>query len=297
MSGKQWTIFGILVAVALGLAGLGFGAMSTSPRFSVPSWVPIIFFIAAAIALFFSLAYLVNNSKKRHEEKRQHIDGTGLLRLLDETHQEITLITKRTIDKLRDRQWQGMDGVFEDVTGINPNDITIAMQYWTLKGVAQFMSGDEITAPQEAEEWSEKMAKEIGANKNFELLATDLSLSIRHRFLDEQLKKDHTYKNLQIMLRRERDKYPDEAICNAIDSFLDHSFKVNAVWAVAEYDLVGIPSLEKTFEYKLLPGPIVLRVEDVPNQAANEMERFRNKVAVAINTHLKEQAGRVVHKK
>jgi hypothetical protein len=159
------------------------------------------------------------------------------------------------------------------------------------------MNGDEITAPEEAEEFAEKITKEIGSNKNSELLATDLSLSIRHRFLDAQLKKDRTYKNLQLMLRRERDNFPDEAVCNAIDSFLDHSFKVNAVWAMAEYDLVGIPSVEKTFDYKILPGRIVLRVEDVPNQAANEMERFRNKVAVAIYTYLKEKAGRVVHKK
>jgi hypothetical protein len=140
MSGKQWAILGILLTMSLGLAGLGFEAMSTNPLFAVPKWVSIVFFITASIVLFFSLAYLVqciiNINKKRNEEKRQPIDGIVLLRLLDETHQEITLITKRTIDRLRDRQWQGMDEVFEDVTGINPTAIAIAVQYWTLKGVA-----------------------------------------------------------------------------------------------------------------------------------------------------------------
>lgn len=187
--------------------------------------------------------------------------------------------------------------VFEDVTGINPNAVAIAVQYWTLKGVAQFMTGTEITVIQEAGELAEKMTKAIGTNKKPELLATDLCLSIRHRYLDTQLKTDRTYKHLERLLRRERDKYPDEAICNAIDSFLDHSFKVNAIWMVAEYDLAGIPSFERTFEYKLLPGPIVLRVEDIPNQVANEMERLRNKVAVAINNYLKEKSGKIVHRK
>jgi len=240
---------------------------------------------------------IVNKNKKQREDKSRLNDGTVLLRLLDETHQEIRSITQRTIDRLRDHKWQGMGGVFEDVTGINPDTIAIAVQYWTLKGVAQFMIGDEITALEEAGELAEKMAKEIGANKNSDLLAADLSLSIRHRFLDAQLKKDHNYNNLQLLLRRERDKFPDEVICNAVDLFLDHSFKVNAIWVVAEYDLVGIPGIEKTFEYKILPGRIVLRVEDVPNQAANEMEKSRNKVAVAINAYLKEKAGRMVHRK
>jgi hypothetical protein len=66
---------------------------------------------------------------------------------------------------------------------------------------------------------------------------------------------------------------------------------------VAEYDLTGIPSFERTFEYKILPGRIVLRVEEVPNQAAREMERFRNKVAIAIDYYLREKAGRIVHRK
>ena len=300
MSGRQWTIFGILIAVALGLAGLGFAAMSTNPPFTVPAWLPTTFFVVAGSLFIFSLAHLifnVANNKKEKRENTQSSDDVILLQLLDEIYQKIRLTTEKTIDWLRDHQWQGINKVFEDVTGMNPDEVVLAIQYWTLKGVAQFMSGDEITVGNDAREMAEKIRDAVGSPKNPELLAFDLSLSIRHRFLDKRLKRDRTYDNLQLRLRRERDKFPDEAVSNAVDSFLDHSFKVNAVWIIAEYDLVGIPSFEKTFEYKILPNRIVLRVEDIPNQASKEMERFRNKVGVAINAYLKEKAGRIVHRK
>jgi len=300
MSGKQLAISGILLTVALGLAGLGFQTMSTNPLFVMPKWMPIVFFIASGIVLFVSLGYIalcIFSKKKQKEGKQKHNDGTVLLQLLDENYQELRSVTERTINRLRDQQWQGMGEVFKDVTGINPDSVSDAMQYWTIKGLVQFKSGEEITVDKEADEFSKKIAKEIGSNKDPESLATNLTLSIRHRFLDGQLKKDRAYKNLQQFLRRERDKYPDQAICDAVDLYLEHSFMVNAVWVVAEYDLVGIPAFEKTFEYKILPGPIVLRVEDVPNQAGREMEKYRNKVAVAIDNYLKEKAGRIVHKK
>jgi hypothetical protein len=301
MSGKQLAISGILLTVALGLAGLGFQAMSTNPLFVMPKRMPIVFFIVAGIILFVALVFIarciLSNKNKQREGKKQYSNGTVLLQLIDETYQEISSITGHTIDRLRDLQWQGMGEVFKDVTGINPDSVSDAMQYWTIKGLVQFKSGEEITVDKEADEFSKKIAKEIGSNKDPESLATNLTLSIRHRFLDGQLKKDRAYKNLQQFLRRERDKYPDQAICDAVDLYLEHSFMVNAVWVVAEYDLVGIPAFEKTFEYKILPGPIVLRVEDVPNQAGREMEKYRNKVAVAIDHYLKEKAGRIVHKK
>ncbi|MDD5038215.1 MAG: hypothetical protein PHN78_02745 [Dehalococcoidales bacterium] len=300
MGGKQWTIFSILIGTTLTLIGLGFAAMSTNPAFKVQSWVPYIFFIAAGILFIFAIGYLihsiVNKRQKKRENERQPNDGTILLQLLDEIHQKVSLITERTINRLRDYQWQGIDRVFEDVTGISPHEFAIAVQYWVLKGIAQFMMGEEITVDKEARETTAKMMTKIGTAKNPERLATDLSLSIRHRFLDQQLKRDHAYNILHRSLRRERDKYPDEAVSRAIESYLDHSFKVNAAWVIAEFDLAGIPSFEQTFEYRILPGHIVLKVEDIPNQAAIEMERFRNKVAVAINAYLKEEQGRIVHR-
>jgi len=69
-------------------------------------------------------------------------------------------------------------------------------------------------------------------------------LSYAHRFLDGQLKKDRAYKNLQRAIRRERDKYPDQAIVMRLICFRPfiHS---KCRWVVAEYDLVGIPAFEK----------------------------------------------------
>ncbi|MBI3040604.1 MAG: hypothetical protein HYY80_02985, partial [Chloroflexi bacterium] len=166
MSGKQWTIFGILMAVALGLAGLGFAAMSTNPPFAVASWVPIVFFVAAGMIFAYSLSFfthnMIYNTKREKEARRQPNDGTVLLRLLDETHQKIHLVAENTINRLRDNGWQGMDKVFEDMTGINPNEVAIALQYWALKGVAQFMSGSEITIEKDVSELAEYIKKEVG---------------------------------------------------------------------------------------------------------------------------------------
>jgi len=301
MSGRKWTIFSILTAIPLGLAGLGFGAMSINPPFMIQGWVPTIFFISAGILLVTALCYLIismTNKFRKEKEASKHInDGTVLLQLLDDIYQEVRSVTEQTINGLRDRRWQGINRVFEDVTGIDPDEVAVAVQYWTLKGVAQFMSGEEITVDKDASELAEKIKNAIGSKKNPELLATDLTLSIRHRFLDQQLKRNRNYRNHQRLLRRERDKFPDEGVSNAVDSFLDHTFKVNAVWVVAEFDLIGISSFEKAFEYKILPGRIILRVEDVPNQAEREMERFRNKVAVNIEAYLREKTGRIVHRK
>lgn len=111
MTGKQWTIFGILVAASLGLAALGFAAMSTNPPFTVLGWVPMVFFIAAGIVFIFSLGYMFHGTfditRKQKDDKRRLNDGTFLLQLLDEMHEKISSITKNTIDRIEHNNGMG----------------------------------------------------------------------------------------------------------------------------------------------------------------------------------------------
>ena len=83
MSGRQWMITGVLLAVAIGLAGLGFQTMSTNPVFVMPKWTPTVFFIVVSIILFVALVFIarciLSNKNKQTEGKQQYNDGTVLL--------------------------------------------------------------------------------------------------------------------------------------------------------------------------------------------------------------------------
>jgi drug/metabolite transporter (DMT)-like permease len=51
MTTEQLTVLGISIAALLSLLGLGFAAMSTNQHFTVPKWVPKIFFILAIVVV------------------------------------------------------------------------------------------------------------------------------------------------------------------------------------------------------------------------------------------------------
>ena len=50
-------MYSVVIAI-LALLGLGFAAMSTNPSFTVPTWVPYLFFSLAGLVLFWLIAYL-----------------------------------------------------------------------------------------------------------------------------------------------------------------------------------------------------------------------------------------------
>jgi hypothetical protein len=55
----------VIITLVLTLVVLGFAAMSTSPPFAVPSWLPIAFFIAAFGVMVWLLVSLVHSRRRR----------------------------------------------------------------------------------------------------------------------------------------------------------------------------------------------------------------------------------------
>jgi len=58
---KRWMI----ITLVLTLVVLGFAAMSTSPPFAVPSWLPIVFFVAAFGVMVWLFVSLVRSKTRR----------------------------------------------------------------------------------------------------------------------------------------------------------------------------------------------------------------------------------------
>lgn len=56
MTKTKWVI--ALITIILAFAGLGFAAMSTSPPFTVPTWIPVMCFILAGIGVLVLICFL-----------------------------------------------------------------------------------------------------------------------------------------------------------------------------------------------------------------------------------------------
>jgi hypothetical protein len=88
MNGKQWGIFWGMVSAAGILAGLGFAAMSINPPFTIPEWLPTVFFTSAGCAFLLSIGYLIyniiNQSKKTALQKKYEANPQG-----KDTYEEI----------------------------------------------------------------------------------------------------------------------------------------------------------------------------------------------------------------
>ena len=65
MTKQKWTVTGIAVTIIIALIGLGFAAMSVNPPFTVPTWVPILFFIIAGLVIITIMSYLMWSLIKR----------------------------------------------------------------------------------------------------------------------------------------------------------------------------------------------------------------------------------------
>ena len=55
----------MIITLVLTLVVLGFAAMSTSPPFAIPSWLPIVFFVAAFGIVIWLLVNLVRSRRRR----------------------------------------------------------------------------------------------------------------------------------------------------------------------------------------------------------------------------------------
>lgn len=91
----------MIITLALTLAVLGFAAMSTSPPFTVPSWLPIAFFTAAFGVMVWLLVSLARGRRRRRSIVNRlavlYLEGEGIrsqFRKSDSAEGAIGLATK-----------------------------------------------------------------------------------------------------------------------------------------------------------------------------------------------------------
>ena len=77
---KRWMLVPIVLTIILALITLGFAAMSTSATFSMPNWVPQVFFACAFVLIIWLVVYLIcsrNEDVKLRRKRRAIADRLG----------------------------------------------------------------------------------------------------------------------------------------------------------------------------------------------------------------------------
>lgn len=292
MTGKQWTVLGILLGAVLALAALGFAAMSTNPPFVVATWVPTLFFIASGIVFACSIGYLIYCKKKKKEEQSDNYKKDGdltLLALLDDVYQRLKLITRLTIRKMRSKKWKDVTSAYPNFMSLTDIDIDVAIQEIMLKNVFFFTAGKPMTIEEDSKQLVEKIQQSPLFTRNPEHTAKDASVILQEKvpYLKKKLDHDRIYKKLRKRIERERDKFPNEDISNTIDEYLDHSIKINAAWVLTTYDLDHMGNIE-SFVGRRFPIQFKIILWGLPGRMDEEMRSHRTKVAVAILKYHKE---------
>jgi hypothetical protein len=240
--------------------------------------------ISTAISILLFIYAFKLKSRVSHEIP----DGASLLQLLDETYQRLKLITGQTIDKLRVDKWSGMQPVYKDAMGLTQMDVNTKAQAIMAKGISDFMSGKPMTVSEDSKQLGDAILKSPLFTTSPEIIAKDASIIVSQNvpYLNKSIKRDRKYKELLHLIKRERDKFPDESVSSAIDTYLNHSITVNSAWVLSEYDLDGIAGIENIVGTQFSTH-FKLQLKNLPNQMDSEMEKLRNKIAIAISDYLK----------
>ena len=215
-------------------------------------------------------------------------DGLVLLRLLDEVYQRLKTITRLTIHKLREKDWRDMESASIDMMWLTDIDIESAIESILLKNIVNFMTGSQMTIMRDSKRLATKIQQSPLFTRNPEDIAKDASVILREKvpYLKKKMERDRIYKKLQERIERERDRFPSEAVSNAIDAYLDHSIKINAAWVLSSHDLDGMGNIERVVGHTL-PMKLKVILMGLPGRMDEEMTRYRNKAAIAILEHLR----------
>ncbi|MFC2038990.1 hypothetical protein ACFLUG_04395 [Chloroflexota bacterium] len=238
-----------------------------------------------------AIAHYISNKRKitRENEGYNKNDGLVLLLLLDEVYRRQKEITRQTIRRMRQKDWQGMEAVTFELMGLAEMDIDVAI--WTIlqKNVTQFMSGKPLTVVRDSRHLSKKIHDSPLFTRNPEHIAKDASVILREKvpYLKKMMEHDRKYKSLNKQISRERDKFPSDSVSDAIDTYLDHSIKINAAWVMSENDLDFLDDFESATGTRVSMRFKVILM-GLPGRMDEEMTEYRNKVAIAIFDHIKE---------
>ena len=225
--------------------------------------------------------------RDREQLESQRDDGLVLLTLLDDVYQRLKFLTERTIAQLRNKGWSGMRSIVSDAMGLTQIDVNSKIQDILQKGITDFMSGKSMTIQGDSKQLGDDILKSPLFTVNPDIIAKDASIIVSQDvpYLNKAMRRDRKYKKLLRLIKRERDKFADEAVSTSVESYLDHSMKVNAAWVLAEHALDGLENVEKLVGQKF-PTHFMLQLKNIPNQMDDEMEQYRNKVAIAVSNYL-----------
>ncbi len=83
MTTIKWKIAVIIISPLLPLIALGFAAMSTNPSFTIPSWVPLLFFVLAGIDIlvvgFYLLFPMIRRIRLKQGKRSKMIIALGFI--------------------------------------------------------------------------------------------------------------------------------------------------------------------------------------------------------------------------
>jgi len=233
---------------------------------------------------------LYRRGRKKHlSSNNSHDDGLFLLFLLDEAYQRLKAITRQTIKKLKEKDWQDMEQASIDLIWLTDIDVESAIEEILLKNVVNFTSGKPMTIMRDSKRLATKIKESPLFTRNPEDIAKDTSIILQERIpvLKKKMEHDRTYKKLKKQVERERDIFPSSAVSDAIDAYLDHSIKINAAWVMSVRSLDGMHYIEGVVGHHL-PMKFKVILMGLPGRMDEEMARYRNKAAIAIFEYLKE---------
>jgi hypothetical protein len=251
---------------------------------------PIIRWGITILGVLIGVIFIVIGQLRIKQESSFSQDNSlVLLALLDEVYQRLKTITRLTIRKLRANEWEDVTSAYPYFMGLADLDIDAAIEEIMLRNVYFLTTGRPMTIVEESTRLAERIKQSSLFTRNPEHIAKDASILLEEKvpYLKKKLDHDRTYKKLIKRVERERDKYPSEAITNAIDEYMGHSVKINAAWILSTYDLDHMGVIEG-IAGRRIPMKFKIMLMGLPGRMDEEMRKYRTKVAVAILEYHKE---------
>ena len=245
----------------------------------INSWIPaIVTWITAAIWGIITFVFWRRSPKTTVKD-----EGLILLELLDEGYHRLKDITRSSIIKLREHNWQDMTVASTNLMWLTEIDIESAIERILIQNMYKFMAGKPLTVIQDSQRLGNKITESSLFTRNPEEIAKDVSVILKEKvpYLKKRMEHNKKYNKIQKRIERERDKFPNGAVSTAIDTYLDLSIKINAAWVLSTHDLDFMPDIERVAR-RSLPMKFKVILMGLPGRMDEEMRGFRNKVAIAI---------------
>jgi hypothetical protein len=143
MTGNKWG----LLTVVMALVAIGFAAMSTNQHFSVPHWVPKVFFATAGLVTLWLVTLLIKNKQPERRERTTTTRFDGIISVLQQMDEHLRKLARK--EALKPVNWSEYDKINsqmnKDILGLVPGN------FKTLKGAKKIVSKIESAAQEQVE--------------------------------------------------------------------------------------------------------------------------------------------------